>query len=58
MNNFEFNELLLLGFAVVALVGKFVFEYVVTRAETRREAAQQPSVTVQDPPPPLVHHPR
>jgi hypothetical protein len=58
MNNVEFNELLWLGFAVVALLGKVVYEYVVTRAETRREAAQQPPVAVQDPAPPFVRHSR
>jgi hypothetical protein len=56
MNNFEFNELLLLGLAVVALIGKVLFEYVVTRAEMGREAAQRSAVATQDPAPPLVHH--
>jgi hypothetical protein len=39
MNSAELNELLWLGFAVVALVGKVVYEQVVTRVEKRREAA-------------------
>jgi hypothetical protein len=42
MNATNFNMLLWLGFAVFALLGKFIFEHVATRAEERRalETAQ------------------
>jgi hypothetical protein len=42
MNNAEFNMVLLAGTAVVALIGKYVYERVMTRIEERqdREAAE------------------
>ena len=54
MNSANLNMLLWLGFAVMALVGKFIFEHVATRAEERQalaaaraaEHAAQPGVTL------------
>jgi hypothetical protein len=39
MNSALLNELLLLGLAVAALVGKFIFERVATRSEERKALA-------------------
>jgi hypothetical protein len=38
MNSAEFNMLLLAGLAVAVLIGKFIFEHVMTRKEEREAA--------------------
>jgi hypothetical protein len=40
MNSATFNMLLWLGFGIAALIGKAVYERVVTRAEERKAAAE------------------
>ena len=42
MNSAEFNMVVLLGLAVLALAGKAVFEYFATRVESRRLRAAGP----------------
>lgn len=44
MNSAEFNMVLLAGLAVVVLIGKVIFEHVMTRKEERQAAlkAQSP----------------